>query len=64
MKIGVPAEIKDQEFRVGLTPAGVMSLVQSGHEVFVEQSAGRGCGYTDNDYQQAGGLRAGHGGQG
>jgi len=54
MKIGVPAEIKDQEFRVGLTPAGALTLKQSGHEVFIERNAGQGSGYSDNDYQCAG----------
>ena len=42
MKIGLPKEIKDQEFRVGLTPASVKALCQQGHEVFVETGAGEG----------------------
>jgi alanine dehydrogenase len=55
MKVGVPAEIKDQEYRVGMTPAGVRSLVEAGHEVCVETGAGQGSGFEDGDYQQAGG---------
>lgn len=54
MKIGLPQEIKDQEFRVGLTPASVKALCQAGHEVSVETGAGWGAGFTDADYQIAG----------
>ena len=54
MEIGVPREIKDQEFRVGLTPAVVHSLCQQGHRVVVETSAGEGSGFRDADYQRAG----------
>ncbi|MDX1976671.1 MAG: alanine dehydrogenase [Pseudanabaenaceae cyanobacterium bins.68] len=54
MKIGVPKEIKDQEFRVGLTPAAVASLVQQGHQVWVETGAGLGSGFLDQAYEQAG----------
>jgi alanine dehydrogenase len=54
MKIGVPKEIKTLEFRVGMTPSGVVELVHSGHEVFVETNAGEGIGMTDADYEQAG----------
>lgn len=54
MKIGTPKEIKNQEYRVGLTPAGVHSLVQMGHEVFIETNAGLGSGFSDQQYQQAG----------
>lgn len=56
MKIGVPKEIKDQEYRVGLTPAGVQALCQSGHEVHIEKNAGSGIGYSDSDYVQAGAV--------
>ena len=56
MKIGLPKEIKDQEFRVGLTPASVKALCQQGHEVFVETGAGEGAGFTDDDYQVVGGT--------
>jgi len=54
MQIGIPKEIKDQEFRVGLTPAVVHTLCQQGHGVVVETGAGLGSGFTDADYQQAG----------
>jgi alanine dehydrogenase len=54
MKIGLPKEIKDQEFRVGLTPASVKALVRQGHEVFVERGAGNGAGFTDAEYQAVG----------
>lgn len=50
MKIGVPKEIKDQEFRVGLTPAATQILVRQGHEVWIEQQAGIGSGFTDEQY--------------
>jgi alanine dehydrogenase len=52
--IGVPKEIKDQEFRVGLTPSGVRLLCMQGHQVVVEASAGLGSGFADADYAQAG----------
>ena len=52
--IGVPKEIKNQEFRVGLTPAGVASLVQQGHRVIVETGAGTGSGFSDQEYSSAG----------
>lgn len=55
MKIGLPKEIKDNEYRVGLTPAGVNALVNSGHEVFVQKSAGEGSGFADEQYIKAGG---------
>ncbi|MEM7430311.1 MAG: alanine dehydrogenase [Pseudomonadota bacterium] len=54
MKVGVPKEIKTLEFRVGMTPAGVVELVGDGHEVFVETNAGEGIGMTDADYENAG----------
>ncbi|MCD9189307.1 MAG: alanine dehydrogenase [Pyrinomonadaceae bacterium] len=55
MKIGLPKEIKDNEYRVGLTPAGVNALANAGHEVFVQKSAGEGSGFSDDQYVQAGG---------
>lgn len=55
MKIGLPKEIKDQEFRVGLTPASVKALCQQGHEVLIEAGAGQGAGFPDGDYQAVGG---------
>ncbi|MEY2983770.1 MAG: hypothetical protein RLZZ568_387 [Cyanobacteriota bacterium] len=54
MEIGVPKEIKDQEFRVGLTPSSVQALVAQGHQVFVQQGAGIGSSFVDGDYQRAG----------
>jgi alanine dehydrogenase len=54
MKIGVPKEIKNNENRVSLTPAGVIEMVNHGHQVFVQESAGRESGFTDDDYSRAG----------
>ncbi|WP_417040491.1 alanine dehydrogenase [Cylindrospermopsis raciborskii] len=55
MEIGVPKETKDQEFRVGLTPASVRVLTENNHSVFVETMAGCHAGFTDEDYLAAGG---------
>jgi alanine dehydrogenase len=54
MIVGVPKEIKPQEHRVGLVPAGVRALVSRGHSVLVERSAGLGSGISDGDYEAAG----------
>lgn len=54
MQIGVPKEIKAQEYRVGLTPAGVGELVKAGHTVRIECDAGAGAGFSDAEYEQAG----------
>ena len=54
MKIGLPKEIKDNEYRVGLTPAGVQALSDAGHELFVQKSAGEGSGFPDEQYKNAG----------
>lgn len=54
MRIGVPKEIKNHEYRVGLTPASVSELVRSGHEVFVQASAGQAIGMLDSHYEAAG----------
>ena len=54
MRVGVPKEIKNNEFRVGLTPASVTELVAAGHEVFVETNAGAGIDFLDADYIAAG----------
>ncbi|RSL31635.1 alanine dehydrogenase [Salibacterium salarium] len=54
MIIGVPKEIKNNESRVAITPAGVVSFVSAGHQVIVEESAGEGSGFTDEEYTQAG----------
>ena len=53
MKVGVPKEIKDNESRVGLTPAGVKTLSDAGHTVLIEQSAGEGSGIHDDEYRAA-----------
>ena len=54
MKIGVPSEIKAQESRVGLTPLSVQELTNHGHEVFIQDNAGFGAGFENQDYQKAG----------
>ncbi len=54
MIIGIPKEIKDQEFRVSTPPGGVRALVQAGHQVLVERNAGQGSGFTDEEYRRAG----------
>ena len=54
MRIGVPKEIKNNEFRVGLVPASVRVLVNHGHEVFVVTNAGSGIGMSDDDYVAVG----------
>ena len=54
MKVGVPKEIKNNENRVGMTPAGVAELVRRGHQVFVQHTAGEGSGFSDEVYTAAG----------
>ncbi|MGG3018806.1 alanine dehydrogenase [Geobacillus stearothermophilus] len=54
MIIGVPKEIKNNENRVAITPAGVLSFVQAGHTVLIEKEAGVGSGFSNNDYARAG----------
>jgi alanine dehydrogenase len=54
MRIGVPKEIKVHEYRVGLVPAAVRELVESGHEVLVQTGAAAGIGFSDADYQRVG----------
>lgn len=56
MRIGVPKEIKNNENRVAITPAGVMNLVNAGHKVYIQTGAGVGSGFTDFDYMNAGGT--------
>ncbi len=51
MKVGVPSEIKAQESRVGLTPASVQELTNHGHKVLIQDSAGFGAGFANEDYQ-------------
>jgi alanine dehydrogenase len=54
MVIGVPREVKQQEFRVALLPSAAYQLIKRGHRVLVERNAGVGAGYPDQDYEQAG----------
>lgn len=54
MNIGLPREIKDNEYRVGLVPAGVHALSGDGHQVLVESGAGEGSGFSDEEYREAG----------
>lgn len=54
MKIGIPKEIKKAEYRVGMVPAGVRSLSDAGHRVYVQRSAGNGSGFSDEEYVVAG----------
>lgn len=54
MKVGIPKEIKNNENRVGMTPAGVAELTRRGHEVSVQHTAGEGSGFKDEEYVKAG----------
>lgn len=54
MIIGLPREIKPQEFRVGLLPSAVYQLIRHGHQVIVERGAGEGAGFSDAEYERAG----------
>ncbi len=54
MKIGVPREVKNHEYRVGMIPAGAHALAQTGHEVLIEAGAGEGSGIEDAEYREAG----------
>lgn len=54
MIIGVPKEIKNNENRVAVTPAGVREMVAAGHRVYVQATAGNGSGFTDDEYRAAG----------
>jgi len=58
MKIGIPKEIKSNENRVALVPAGAAALVAAGHTVWVENGAGQGSGFSDDQYQTAGAMIA------
>ena len=58
MHIGVPREIKNHEYRVGLTPSSVREMVEHGHQVTVESGAGTGIGATDEVYRKAGAVIA------
>ena len=54
MKVGIPKEIKNNENRVGMTPAGVAAMTGRGHEVYVQHTAGDGSGFSDDEYVNAG----------
>ena len=54
MRIGVPAEVKNHEYRVAITPAGVRELTLNGHPIFAQAGAGTGSSITDAEYQAAG----------
>lgn len=56
MIVGIPKEIKNNESRVGMTPAGVFELVKNNHKVYVQSDAGEGSGFFNQDYQQAGAI--------
>jgi alanine dehydrogenase len=70
MLIGVPKEIKSDEYRVAVTPAGTETLTSAGHQVLIEAGAGLGSGFPDDSYVAAGaeiglrGRRLGPGGDG
>ena len=54
MKVGIPSEVKNNEFRVAITPVGVNELRLHGHEVYVQRDAGLGSSITDEEYERAG----------
>jgi alanine dehydrogenase len=54
MRIGVPAEIKNNEYRVGMTPSGAQDLTSDGHTVYIQSGAGNGSGFADEEYTTAG----------
>jgi alanine dehydrogenase len=54
MKVGIPKEIKNNESRVGMTPAGIFELTKRNHTVFIQSTAGEGSGFFDTDYEKAG----------
>ena len=54
MRVGIPKEIKNNEFRVGMTPSGVNSFVREGHTVYVQKTAGLGSGFSDDLYKNVG----------
>ena len=56
MIIGTVKEIKDMEYRVGLTPAGASDYVAAGHQVLLEKGAGEGSGFPDEAYREGGGC--------
>ena len=56
MIVGVPKEIKNNEYRVGMTPSGVNSFINNGHKVLIQKNAGQGSGYKDSDYVDVGAV--------
>lgn len=60
MRIGIPKEIKNHEYRVGASPAMVRALIEAGNTVFVEKNAGKAIGFLDSDYQAAGATMVDH----
>ena len=54
MRVGIPTETKNNEFRVAITPAGVAELTHRGHEVLIQAGAGEGSAITDTDFKAAG----------
>ena len=56
MTVGIPKEIKTDEYRVGMTPAGVIEFVKAGHDVLVQSDAGVGSGFENGDYEKAGAI--------
>ena len=54
MRVGIPKEVKSDEYRVGMMPVGAASLVKAGHQVFIEANAGLASGFPDEDYVKAG----------
>jgi alanine dehydrogenase len=54
VKVGIPSEVKNNEFRVGITPVGVHELLRRGHEVLVQKGAGLGSSITDEEYVSQG----------
>jgi alanine dehydrogenase len=54
MRIGVPTEIKNNEYRVGMTPAGARDLASDGNDVYIQKGAGHGSGFSDEEYEAAG----------
>ena len=56
MKIGCTKEIKNNEFRVGITPDNARAYIAAGHEVYIEKGAGCGSGFSDEEYTAAGAV--------
>src|SRR5215217_539112 len=54
VKVSIPREVKNNEYRVAITPAGIHELVRHGHDVYLESDAGAGSSITDNEYTSAG----------